>query len=1213
MAPQQIKSETEEVKLDGVLGEFRTALQEEIQAARAFESSNAVELKSGRRIAKVGKNYQYLFEIENALNLPGDTPGDLLVPGSPPINVIIVSIEGLAITISIPEDIGSFVPSARLKSNLTYLMKILIERIEGYADKPNPVGERIRGAQPVSGSDLSIELQNEYNKFQKQAVASSIGRDTTFIWGPPGTGKTQTIGEIGIQLYNRKRPILLVSHTNTAVDQAILRIGGMVHKDDLENGKVIRVGDPKDDRLRQYPNLLLHTHVDKRSDKLAKRRDELRIELDQSSSQLIEISRFIDLCEWVQSSKASIQLFINDFKELRKTEKEIIDLKDKLSQFVKNRVFFQEMATEARRLNQVIIHKGETEEKIGLLKTDIYNLEKALEEKANEISKEKNLLNKTKSVGWLTRRWNGLPPPDDQASKVENLEAEYGKLGIQLDENRDRLTKLELEHSRITQAINHFQKKYGGMPEELLRQASENETIIKDLTQSIRKNTNSAKSSRFKLEGALKQKVQALKDSNLVDSIPETAESMLKSVIDTYEKAKTKVAGADIDSLKTIRDNLNKRISDIEIEIAEIEENLKKIEEIIISEAEIVATTLTRTYLRESIQSRRFDTVVLDEASMAPIPALWIAAGLADNNAVVVGDPKQLPPIVISEKDMAKKWLGRDIFEVAGLTDYGFEVPHLSPLWMQYRMHPSISLVANDLIYENRLENGKIYVGDDQCELGDERCDHSLLKWYYQDWGYDNPILLIDTGSLNAWVTSVSRGKRSSRLNFLSATICVDLAERILKDDRPDLKVGSTPRILIISPYRPHARLIEILIKEQGLESEVRSGTIHNFQGSEADLVIFDLVNDEPHFRVGMFIPALDKDMKRLINVALTRAKRRLFVVGDFDYIQKLAKKAFLGSELIPLLKERFPCVDANLVVPHGLASRSADAQSKVFGGKVEADSDRVIMTQDRFYPYFCGDVNDAKERVIIYSPFITQDRLAIMEPSLKSAVERGIKVFVITKALGDRGKRELSHNRMLESTLERWGIIVIHKRRMHEKLAIIDNHILWIGSLNILSFSSTQEIMERRFSRNVVEDFIKILRLHDLLREYENGKPSCPICGSEVVASEGRNDPYYWRCVVDACYSRSIDQPPITSGIITCSNCSGKVEYGDWGGKPHWRCIENRMHRQKVAKTHLMLPEMRKIIPKRELKKLEKIFAIKKNSKSTKTANKSDQLSLFD
>ena len=72
MALEPSGNKVEEIKLDGVLAEFRTALEEEIQAARAFESSNAVELKNGRRIANIGKNYQYLFEIENALNLPGD-------------------------------------------------------------------------------------------------------------------------------------------------------------------------------------------------------------------------------------------------------------------------------------------------------------------------------------------------------------------------------------------------------------------------------------------------------------------------------------------------------------------------------------------------------------------------------------------------------------------------------------------------------------------------------------------------------------------------------------------------------------------------------------------------------------------------------------------------------------------------------------------------------------------------------------------------------------------------------------------------------------------------------------------------------------------------------------------------------------------------------------------------------------------------------------
>jgi len=129
-------------------------------------------------------------------------------------------------------------------------------------------------------------------------------------------------------------------------------------------------------------------------------------------------------------------------------------------------------------------------------------------------------------------------------------------------------------------------------------------------------------------------------------------------------------------------------------------------------------------------------------------------------------------------------------------------------------------------------------------------------------------------------------------------------------------------------------------------------------------------------------------------------------------------------------------------------------------------------------------------------------------------------------------------------------------------------------------------------------------------LHEYKDGFPTCPICKSEVVASEGRDDPYYWRCVVDGCYSRSIDQPPIEGGIITCSNCGGRVEYGEWGGKPHWRCVDNRMHRQKIAKTHLMLPEMRKIIPKRNLKKLERVFGIDKQSTHN---DKDKQTSLFD
>jgi hypothetical protein len=199
----------------------------------------------------------------------------------------------------------------------------------------------------------------------------------------------------------------------------------------------------------------------------------------------------------------------------------------------------------------------------------------------------------------------------------------------------------------------------------------------------------------------------------------------------------------------------------------------------------------------------------------------------------------------------------------------------------------------------------------------------------------------------------------------------------------------------------------------------------------------------------------------------------------------------------------------------------------------------------------------------------------------------------------------------MLEKILSDWGIAVIHKQGMHEKLIFIDDGILWSGSLNPLSFSNTQEVMERRANQSVVQDFARTLRLEELLGEYKAGSPSCPYCGSEVVASEGKHEPYFWRCVENNCYTRSIDEPTIEGGIVVCTKCGGAVECGEWGGKPAWRCLENRRHHQKIARTHLRLPKMREVIPKRELQKLDEYFVIDQAQINKKLIPR--QRSLFD
>ncbi len=629
-----------------------------------------------------------------------------------------------------------------------------------------------------------------------------------------------------------------------------------------------------------------------------------------------------------------------------------------------------------------------------------------------------------------------------------------------------------------------------------------------------------------------------------------------------------------------------------EIETASIEDALSRIEELIISEASIVATTLTKSYLSDSVRSRRYDTIILDEASMAPIPAIWVASSLIEKNAVIVGDKEQLPPIVMSDKPEAIKWLGEDIFHRA----LGEERPeNLIRLNEQYRMHPTIADIPNNLFYDYTWKN----------RYSNQNFEEFNLRYNFE-WAPSAPVILIDTGPLDAWVTSVPRGKGSSRLNFLSAMLCCELCEIILRKDRTRHEENGNDRGIIIQcPYQPHAKFIKILLeenklsddgsKETKLSHDVEVGTIHSFQGSEADVVIFDLVNDEPHWRIGLFMAKNDANTKKLVNVGITRARHRLIIVGDFHYIEKLAKNAFLGKDFIPYLKERFEVISALEVAPMDLLKRAADAKKLIYEGNIDNKATQIIVTQDDFYPLLIDDIESAKDRIVIYSPFITRNRLEELQLALRAAIDRQIKIFVITKTLQERGKRAQPEYSYLEKSLSNWGITIIHKRNMHEKLVIIDEKILWSGSLNPLSFSNTQEIMERRVSKIILQEYSKVTRLNILIADFIEESPRCPICGSEMIASEGRNEPFYWTCINDGCYTRSVDQPPLKGGVLVCSTCGGDVEYGQWGGKPAWRCIENKHHHQRIVLSHLKLPKMRNKLPIEEINEVEKLLGLNK------------------
>jgi hypothetical protein len=420
----------EDVPLTGMLAEFRTALREEIEAARRNESSSSVPLINGRRIGQIGGSYQYSFDVENLLNLPGDAPGDLYVQGHAPLEVVVVSTVGMRIVLSVPSDLGTIVPYARLQSNLAQLMRKLIERIEGLANAPNPVGQRVLGQGLVGGVAWPLSEARRVNEGkgsgdclnqqQLDALASSLGRDTTFIWGPPGTGKTQTIGAIGEQLYRRGRSVLRVSHTNSAVDEAILRIADTISQEELAKGKVVRVGNSAEKRFEneKYREVLLATHKDRRSAELAQRRDACREKRDAAAIQVLQILRSINIAEWTEQAEMDIVNMCRELGEVRRAEAAVERARAEHQLLVSQTVRWLAANEDAKHAKIRLDAIRELDRRIVDANAVVVAGRAGLNSAQERLGGAERLLADTTSVGWLTRTWRGLPAPDKQQAEV---------------------------------------------------------------------------------------------------------------------------------------------------------------------------------------------------------------------------------------------------------------------------------------------------------------------------------------------------------------------------------------------------------------------------------------------------------------------------------------------------------------------------------------------------------------------------------------------------------------------------------------------------------------------------------------------------------------------------------------------------------------------------------------------------------------------------
>lgn len=138
------------------------------------------------------------------------------------------------------------------------------------------------------------------------------------------------------------------------------------------------------------------------------------------------------------------------------------------------------------------------------------------------------------------------------------------------------------------------------------------------------------------------------------------------------------------------------------------------------------------------------------------------------------------------------------------------------------------------------------------------------------------------------------------------------------------------------------------------------------------------------------------------------------------------------------------------------------------------------LYNERTFYKQFIEDLVRADREIIIESPFITTSRMELLYPVFERLLARHVMVYLITRDPVDHDNefmRDQSTNEILQC--KELGVnISLLKGHHHRKLAIIDSKILWEGSLNILSFSNSREIMRRIKSEKYVWEMQKFLKL---------------------------------------------------------------------------------------------------------------------------------------
>ncbi|NEU06827.1 AAA family ATPase [Flavihumibacter sp. R14] len=279
--------------------------------------------------------------------------------------------------------------------------------------------------------------------------------------------------------------------------------------------------------------------------------------------------------------------------------------------------------------------------------------------------------------------------------------------------------------------------------------------------------------------------------------------------------------------------------------IREVGKTEEYIQQDLIASAQVIAATLVGAN-HYTVSGLRYDTVVIDEAGQALEPACWIPI-LKAKKVILAGDPFQLPPTIKSD-EAARKGLNLTLLE---------KCIQLHPeavvlLEEQYRMNSPIMTYSSGVFYHGRL-----------------KAHHSVAD--RKLFPADQPLNFIDTAGCGF----DEKTEGTSTTNTEEAQTLINYLIRVLIN--PDLK--EIPSVAIISPYKEQIHVMnELLGHSEELKPfrhMISVNTIDSFQGQERDVVCISMTRSNSEGSIGFLA-----DIRRM-NVAMTRARKKLVVIGD--------------------------------------------------------------------------------------------------------------------------------------------------------------------------------------------------------------------------------------------------------------------------------------------------------------------------------------------